>query len=130
MSEKKKEIENLNCYLITAAMLYIKENSIDDYHDIEAINLFKETFLSKEELTDYEEIAPAITSEINKSRDYKMIYDDIYQTIVKPFVSKIDNSEYKKAYFIFNSSFHSLKNAYLLPYIQSSFTEAFKRARG
>ena len=88
------------CYL-TSACIYAKGLS-DDCYELETLRRFRDTWLKnfkkgKDVIKQYYEIAPKIVSAINETKNSKLVYDMLYEKMVKPCVTFIEQEKYQEA---------------------------------
>lgn len=108
------ETTNVGCYLTTACMRYMQENFDDNCYELKTLRWFRDSYVSKEDIKQYYEKAPAIVEVINKLSNNKDIYDKIYKNVILPCVQAIENKEYDFAYKKYKDSILALEKNLLL----------------
>ena len=69
---------------------------------METLRRFRDTWLKnfkkgKDVIKQYYEIAPKIVSAINETKNSKLVYDMLYEKMVKPCVTFIEQEKYQEA---------------------------------
>jgi len=111
----KNEPIRSGCYLTTACV--VSMNKPDDCVELTALRDLRDNFLAKQEngeseIADYYKYAPEIVRVINLKANCKEIYENIYETVILPCVSKISVNKYEEAAQIYKNSFLALKEKY------------------
>lgn len=93
----KGDTSSSTCYL-TSACVYAK-GLADDCYELETLRKYRDTWLKSQTegeslIKMYYEVAPKIVSVINDREDRKMIYEMIYDKMVKPCVNLIEQQKY------------------------------------
>ncbi|MDD7282114.1 MAG: hypothetical protein PUH10_09040, partial [Erysipelotrichaceae bacterium] len=104
------------CYL-TSACMYAK-GLPDDCYELETLRSFRDTWLKnsdggKEIIEQYYEVAPKIVSAINETDDSKLVYENLYNKMVKPCVELIEREKYQEALELYKNTTLMLKEEYL-----------------
>ena len=68
--------------MTSASMKYFQEKFDDNCYELKVLRLFRDNFVSKEDIEHYYEVAPIIVETINKEEKSGMVYDYIYDNIV------------------------------------------------
>lgn len=93
----KGDTSSSTCYL-TSACVYAK-GLADDCYELETLRKYRDTWLKSQTegeslIKKYYEVAPKIVSVINDREDRKLIYEMIYDEMVKPCVNLIEQQKY------------------------------------
>ena len=109
----KKENNNEDCYITTACIKHLKEYFDDNCYELKTLRWFRDNFVSKEDINHYYEIAPKIVENINKQEDKELIYNDIYEYIIKICVQAINHEDYDFAYTRYKNNILRLEKEYV-----------------
>jgi hypothetical protein len=105
------------CYLTSAC---IESKGLpDDCYELETLRQYRDTWLKSSEkgeavIKQYYEIAPKIVSAINETEDSKSIYETIYEKMVKPCVTLIQQKKYQEAFELYCNITLQLEKEYCL----------------
>ena len=87
-----------NCYLTSACMCYFQEQFDNQCYELQVLRWFRDTFVSKDEIEHYYNVAPIIVQNINKDSNSDNYYNYIYDNVIDYCVREIENGNYSKAY--------------------------------
>ena len=104
------------CYITSACVLAMGLE--DDCHELQTMRFFRDTWLKNQEngekiISEYYEIAPKIVEEINKRKDSKDVYQKIFDIIVSPCVSKIEQGLMQSAFEIYYDGTKRLRATFI-----------------
>ena len=71
----KTEHTDIKCYLTTACMRHLQDEFDDNCYELTILRWFRDSFVSKEDIEHYYEVAPIIVETINKEEQSGIIYD-------------------------------------------------------
>ncbi len=112
-NETKSNSSGTGCYLTTACMQYYAENFDDNCYELTKLRWFRDTFVSKEDIAHYYEIAPSIVESINKTSGCEKIYNYIYENVIDVCVKAIEQGDYEFAYNRYKSSILAFEKEYV-----------------
>ena len=101
------------CYLTTACMKYMQELFDDNCYELSTLRWFRDTFVSKEDIEHYYEIAPSIVEAINKIPECEEIYNYIYESVIYECVEAIEKGDYEVAYTRYKNSTLAFEEEYV-----------------
>ena len=78
-------------------MYYYKNNFDDICYELTTLRLFRDNFVSVEDIKHYYTLSPIILEEINKLDSYDVIYKEIYENVIVTCINYIQNRDYKGA---------------------------------
>ena len=96
--KSEKSSTDISCYLTTACMRYFQEFFDDNCYELQVLRWFRDSFVSKQDIKHYYEIAPKIVEAINCEEQSDIIYNYIYENIVDYCVEQIEARNYADAY--------------------------------
>lgn len=108
-----KQVTETQCYLTTACMQHYAEEFDDNCYELATLRWFRDTFVSKEDIAHYYQIAPAIVEAINKIPECEKIYSYIYVNIIDECIKAIEQGDYEFAYSRYKNSVLSLQQEYV-----------------
>ena len=109
----EKESSSGGCYLTSACMKHMKENFDDNCYELTLLRWFRDSFVSKDDINHYYEVAPSIVAKIDSLENNNKIYDWIYENIVSSCVKAINNDDYEFAYNIYKNSVLALEEQFI-----------------
>ena len=101
------------CYLTTACMQHMKDSFDDNCTKLMILRWFRDSFVSKEDIKHYYEVAPIIVDEINNSEECNNVYEYIYNEVILKCIESINNKNYAFAYNRYKSSVIDLEEKFL-----------------
>lgn len=107
------ETTSVGCYLTTACMRHMQNEFDDNCHELTVLRWFRDNFVSEEDIKLYYIKAPIIVDAIEKIPNNSNIYNDIYENVILPCVSAIENKEYNFAYKKYKDSILLLEKKYI-----------------
>ena len=125
----EKESSSGGCYLTSACMRYFQEKFDDNCYELRVLRLFRDNFVSKEDIEHYYEVAPIIVETVDKKEKSDIIYDYIYDNIVDYCVEQIEQGNYDKAYSRYKNSVLTLEEQFAKPFLQQQFIRTLKKVR-
>ena len=121
-----KETTNIGCFLTTACMKYFQEYFDDNCYELTILRWFRDSFVSKEDIEHYYEIAPIIVETINKEKNANIIYGYIYENVIDYCVKQIEQGNYDKAYSRYKNSILTLEEQFVKPALVKKFVKTLK----
>ena len=109
-------------------MKYFQETFDDDCYELTVLRLFRDNFVSKEDIEHYYETAPVIVEAINREEKKDIIYDYIYDNIVNYCVTQIENKNYEEAHRRYKSSILCFEERFARPSLEQRFVKILKKA--
>ena len=79
-------------------MCYFQEQFDNQCYELQVLRWFRDTFVSKDEIEHYYNVAPIIVQNINKDSNSDNYYNYIYDNVIDYCVREIENGNYSKAY--------------------------------
>ena len=101
------------CYLTTACMHHYKQDFNDKCYELELLRLFRDSFVTDEDIEHYYEVAPIIVKGIEKEKFSETIFDHIYHSVIDKCVKAIENGDNDFAYNRYKNSVAALEKKYL-----------------
>jgi len=120
------EHSDVKCYLTSACMNYFQVNFDDNCYELTVLRWFRDNFVSKEDIEHYYEVAPIIVKTINEEGKSSIIYDYIYNNIVKYCVEQIEQGNYEQAYNRYKNSVLILEKNFVRPILEQRLVKALK----
>ena len=111
------------CYLTTACMKHYLEEFDDNCYELTVLRWFRDNYVSKEDIKTYYEKAPLIVEAIESEIHKDIIYDYIYNHVVKACVTAIEQKNYEFVYQRYKSSILSLEEKIAKPYLKIKETK-------
>lgn len=111
-----KDYNILGCFITTAC---VKSKGLEDNcYELTTIRSFRDNVMKKNEklnelVTEYYQYAPMIVSAINALPDSMEIYNDIYDNMILPCISAIENKEDDKAISVYYNYYRKLFEKYV-----------------
>lgn len=91
----------------------MKEDFDDNCYELTVLRMFRDTFVTNEDINHYYDVAPRIVECINKDINAEIIYHYIYNNIVDYCVQQIEQGNYEKAYKRYKNSILIFEKEYL-----------------
>lgn len=113
--EESRTTTDTQCYLTTACMRHHVKNFNDNCYELTLLRWFRDSFVRKEDVDYYYEIAPTIVENINKTADCEKIYNSIYEKVIIPCIKAIEAQDYNSTYEIYKHSFLILEEEFINP---------------
>lgn len=101
------------CYLTSSCMKHMQSNFDDNCDELLTLRWCRDTFVGKEDVKHYYDVAPAIVEAIEHFENKDVIYDYIYKNIVSACVIAIKNGEYEFAYDRYKNSVLALEEQFI-----------------
>ena len=101
------------CYLTTACMKNMKDNFDDNCNELMTLRWFRDNFVTKEDIKHYYEVAPIIVGVIDLIPENNIIYNWIYENVVKVCVQAIQSEDYEFAYDRYKNSVLVLEEQFI-----------------
>lgn len=101
------------CYLTTACMKHMKSKFDDNCSELMTLRWFRDNFVSETDIKHYYSIAPIIVDKIDSISDNDKIYSWIYNYVVSPCVSAIQQKNYEFAYKRYKNSVLALESIFV-----------------
>ncbi len=123
----EKETSSGGCYLTPACMNHFQEDFDDNCYELSLLRWFRDTFVTKEDIEYYYQIAPKIVETIEHHPDCDAIYRDIYGNIIDFCVKAIEEENYVLAYDTYKNSVFDLEETYAKSGNQQGTTKTLNR---
>ena len=103
------------CYLTTACVC--AKDLPDDCYELQTLRNYRDTWLRNTQdglhaIARYYAVAPKIVAAINRREDSKSVYDAVFEKMVRPCVSLIEQKRYEEAFCLYKSVTFELENMY------------------
>ncbi len=103
------------CYITTAVCMTMGKP--DDCYELNCFRSYRDQYLLKREdgeaiVSEYYDIAPTIIKRIEKQKDYKKIYQGIWDTYLKPCLSMIENNQNEECRELYTKMVRELAEEY------------------
>ena len=121
-----KSTTNIGCYLTSACLNHFKEAFNDDCYELNVLRWFRDNFVSNEDILHYYKIAPTIVEAIEKMKKKNIIYDYIYENVIEPCITAIENGDYNFAYNRYKSSILAFEETFARPLLQNKMIKILK----
>lgn len=104
------------CYITTAVCNSM--NKPDDCYELTLLREYRDGYLSSQDkgaeiIEEYYDIAPTIVKRIDDSADSEKIYENIWNTYLKPCVSLIENDKNDECQILYKEMVRSLEAQYI-----------------
>lgn len=104
------------CYITTA--ICESQNKADDCYELNVLREYRDRYLlsceaGEEAVREYYDIAPTIVSRINKKKDAKEIYRQIYDSYLSSCISLIEGGQEEKCQEVYTAMVRELQKKYL-----------------
>ena len=131
--ERDLEGENLmeekNSILKTSCMKHYKDEFNDNCYELLVLRWFRDNYISEDDIEKYYKLSPIIIDGINKIESNDMIYDHIYNNVVKSCVNLVENDDYKLAYNKIRNSMISFKEIFARPLLEEKIVKALTKTK-
>lgn len=113
-----KETTDTKCFLTSACMKHYLLRFDDSCYELRVLRWFRDNFVSQEDKIHYYETAPMIIAAINSAAGSDMVYDYIYENVVRACVDAIERGDYEFAYNRYKNSILSLEETFVRSTLQ------------
>lgn len=120
----EKETTDTKCYLTSACMKHFQESFDDSGYELTVLRWFRDNFIPQEDITHYYGIAPIIVAAINSTPGSEMVYDYIYENVIRACVDAIERGDYEFAYNRYKNSILSFEETFARPVLQERLIKA------
>ena len=105
------------CYITTAVCKSLGKT--DECYELNLLRNYRDDYLSrqkngKELIRRYYDIAPTIVKRINRREDCAVIYQDIWQTYLKPCIAYIEHGKKKECMDLYTNMVYDLQEKYFM----------------
>lgn len=114
------------CYLTTACIKHMQKDFNDSCQELMMLRWFRDTYISKEDIEHYYEIAPIIVNEIEKIEEKNSIYNYIYENVVIACTEAIRKGDYDFAYSRYKNSILTLEEQFARPALEQRLIRILK----
>ena len=102
-----------SCFLTTACMKMYSDSFDDNCYELTTLRWFRDTYVSKDDIDKYYNIAPRIVKKIDVLDNASDVYEKIYKKVIAVCVKAIEDNEYDKAYKIYKDCIIELESKYM-----------------
>jgi hypothetical protein len=124
--KSEKSSTDTSCYLTSACMKHYLGNFDDNCYELKVLRWFRDKFVSQEDIEHYYQTAPIIVEAIDNIPENNVIYNDIYQNVVKICILAIEKKDYELAYKTYRNSILILEERFARKEIQKRLVKIFK----
>lgn len=117
------------CYLTTACMQHMQTEFDDNCNELMTLRWFRDNFVSKNDIKHYYNIAPIIVDKINLLPERSKIYAWIYENVVSPCTTAIQNGNYDFAYNRYKNSVIVLEEEFVKNTPQQQITKKLQKIK-
>lgn len=125
-SNGNKSSSTGNCFLTSACISHFQEDFDDNCYELTILRWFRDNFVSEEDVEHYYQTAPVIIEGINLSNKSDVIYNYIYDNVVKSCVTSIENGDYDIAYKTYKHSILAFEEIFARPVLEEKFIRVLK----
>ena len=124
-----KEKTDIECYLTTACMKSLESQFDDDCYELRVLRWFRDQLVMENDIKYYDQVAPIIVEAINQLEPNKIIYNQIYNNIVKYCVNKIESEKYEEAYNRYKNSILYFEEQFARPFLTKKLVKTLKKIK-
>ena len=104
------------CFITTAC---VEARGLqDDCHELTVLRNYRDSYLKNRQngahdIAEYYQCAPEIVACINQRRDAHKLWEHLFDTVITPCVSYIEEQRYEEAYLLYKTTVVELKSEFL-----------------
>lgn len=111
--EGTKTVTDYKCYITTACMVNYQDKFDDNSYELEMLRDFRDRYVSVEDINHYYEVAPLIVDVIMQTPNSRIIFQYLYDNLIVPCVSAIEEKDYDFAYNKYKATTLALEDLFL-----------------